>query len=504
MFRRPKKFVATPEAPFENDKLDRADSIKNLSNLMATTDTPMVMTVSAPWGSGKSSFVQMWKAYLEGGQAGKKHPCIMFDAWKHDFHKEPLLAVMGEIGAFIAENAAAKRGEKIIKGCMEHLPKLLKASAGLAYLASPFIPGMGLTKDVLEKTASAVKDIDKYVFEGHADQKESLRLFKVELEKFVQKVTKNGVNGPLYFFVDELDRCDPEYAIKLLESVKHFFDVKGIVFVLSVDRDKLGSMVRVRYGEHYDADGYLKRFVDVDYEISEPTFINWVEYLIADVLRLEGRPIAADTKQFHQLVEFVAVLAQELGMRARDVEKTLVKLSPFLTGSFSVLDERCFNPNSQYSLHLSELMFWHVGAHSFEVNKYLNIESLDNFYHVFLIVAFLKEVNREHYDTLMGWDWFGRELPDFLKGSSQSTCMGILCTLLEGKARQLVSREQEIENQLSADCVDAWKIAFMLGCNEGYWSKCKVIYKAQLENLNGISLLASESLSGLAGPSSAA
>ena len=112
MFRRPPKFEATAVDPFKNDKLGRKDVIINLTTLMEGTDTPLVMTVSAPWGSGKSSFVKMWKAYLESERegTGRTHPCIMFDGWKHDFHKEPLL------GRLLLKMQMARGGRRSSRG----------------------------------------------------------------------------------------------------------------------------------------------------------------------------------------------------------------------------------------------------------------------------------------------------------------------------------------------------------------------------------------------------
>mgnify|MGYP004689414597 CR=1 FL=1 len=43
----------------------------------------------------------------------------------------------------------------------------------------------------------------------------------------------------LVVFVDELDRCNPIYAIKLLERIKHFFDHENIIFVFSVNVKEL-------------------------------------------------------------------------------------------------------------------------------------------------------------------------------------------------------------------------------------------------------------------------
>lgn len=484
MFRRPPKFEATAADPFKNDKLGRADSIRNLTTLMEGTDTPMVMTVSAPWGSGKSSFVKMWKAYLESEEGGK-HPCIMFDAWKHDFHKEPLLAVMGEIGAFIAENAAAKKGEKIIKGCVEYLPKLLKASAGLAYLASPFIPGMGLVKDGLEKSASAVDSIGKYVFEGHADQKESLRLFKIELGKFVQAVTNNGANGPLYFFVDELDRCDPEYAIKLLESVKHFFDVEGIVFVLSVDRKKLGSMVRVRYGDGFDEDGYLKRFVDVDYMISEPNLSKFVEYLCSAYVPEASRTVAFKTRA-ENVYDLAFPLAQDFKMTPRDLEKAFLKLSVLLKGDFSV-DGKSGIKKDGISY------YWYHRNVKRLVSDVVSSDIIEDFFHPLLILLFVKEKSPEHY-------WNLEEAFNGATGNSElyrlrpkSDYIHQLVEAIRFQAYRDGSEEMRSKIRVGqGEIGDIMNMLYILSNSAGYWRELRKDVCARIEHLDNITFLKSE------------
>ena len=77
--------------------------------------------------------------------------------------------------------------------------------------------------------------------------------------------------------IDELDRCRPSYAVELLEVVKHLFGVDRIVFVLAINRSELAHSVRALYGSGFDADNYLRRFFDVDFQLPEPgrrAFIN--------------------------------------------------------------------------------------------------------------------------------------------------------------------------------------------------------------------------------------
>jgi len=90
---------------------------------------------------------------------------------------------------------------------------------------------------------------------------------------------KDGGKKPLIIFIDELDRCRPTYALELLEKAKHFFDIKGIIFVLAIDKEQIGHSIRSVYGVGMDVDGYLRRFIDLDYHLPEPDTEKFCEAL---------------------------------------------------------------------------------------------------------------------------------------------------------------------------------------------------------------------------------
>lgn len=66
------------------------------------------------------------------------------------------------------------------------------------------------------------------------------------------------------FFIDELDRCRPTFAIELLERIKHLFDIQNIVFVLSIDKEQLEASTAAAYGSAINAPEYLRRFIDLE------------------------------------------------------------------------------------------------------------------------------------------------------------------------------------------------------------------------------------------------
>jgi hypothetical protein len=69
--------------------------------------------------------------------------------------------------------------------------------------------------------------------------------------------------------IDELDRCRPDYALAVLEVVKHFFAVPRVHFVLGVNLEALAQIVRARYGADLDAIAYLQRFISISMHLPE-------------------------------------------------------------------------------------------------------------------------------------------------------------------------------------------------------------------------------------------
>jgi len=79
---------------------------------------------------------------------------------------------------------------------------------------------------------------------------------KVAISEFVEG-SKSGV----WFLVDELDRCRPDYAISYLETIKHIFDVKGAVFLLAADRQQLENSAKTAFGPDLDFEEYYRKFI---------------------------------------------------------------------------------------------------------------------------------------------------------------------------------------------------------------------------------------------------
>jgi hypothetical protein len=82
-------------------------------------------------------------------------------------------------------------------------------------------------------------------------------------DKLNQSIAEYTAEKQLIILIDELDRTHPDYAINFLETLKHFFDAKGLIFILAVNKDQLKQSVECIYGK-IDFDEYYRKFAHRD------------------------------------------------------------------------------------------------------------------------------------------------------------------------------------------------------------------------------------------------
>lgn len=132
--------------------------------------------------------------------------------------------------------------------------------------------------DVIESATQKIADSFDKVIDDFVEQCQSMEEFRKALENLVEFTAQDG--KPLIFIIDELDRCNPRFAVKVLERVKHLFSVPNIVFILSIDKTQLCHSICGYYGsDNLNAEEYLKRFIDIEYKLPEPDVDKFTAYL---------------------------------------------------------------------------------------------------------------------------------------------------------------------------------------------------------------------------------
>lgn len=359
------------ENPFANCKLAREPYARVLSDIVNTYADGFVLAINNEWGTGKTTFVKMWQQQLknEGFQT------IYFNAWENDFDSNPLVALMSEL-----ETLTNAKNKKVFKSVVEKGAVLVKniAPALAKSLIKKYVVDIDeIAVDAIENATKASTEILEEEIKEYADKKKTIIEFRKELEKFVKQADNTK---PLIFIVDELDRCRPNYSVEVLEQIKHFFSVSGIVFVLSIDKNHLASAVKGFYGsEQIDSNEYLRRFIDLEYSIPIPQTKLFNEYLFG----------------YYQLNDFFSSDERRKFPELRDDGQLLLKIANVLfakTNTTLRQQERVFA--------LTRLILC-----SFKSNQY-------TFSHLLFILVYLKTMRNDVFQKIERNEFSLQELSD--------------------------------------------------------------------------------------------
>jgi nucleoside-triphosphatase THEP1 len=320
------------ENPFENCELEREPFAKVLTNIVDNYAEGFVLAINNEWGTGKTTFVKMWQQHLknEGFQT------IYFNAWENDFDNNPLVALMSEL-----ETLTNSKNKKVFKSVVEKGAVLVKniAPALAKSLIKKYVVDIDdISLEAINNITKASTEILEGQIKDYTNKKKTINEFKKELEKFVKQADNSK---PLIFIVDELDRCRPNYSVEVLEQIKHFFSVPGIVFVLSIDKKHLSSAVKGFYGsEQIDSNEYLRRFIDLEYSIPAPKVELFNQYLYGYYgfdeffISEERRTIPEFREDRHFLLKISEVLFTKWNTTLRQQER-IFALSRLVLASFS-------------------------------------------------------------------------------------------------------------------------------------------------------------------------
>ena len=274
------EFKIPANDPFANDKLNRKEVAESLTVLINNIKIPFVIGIDSYWGSGKTTFIKMWRQYL----VNDKIPTIYYNAWENDFSSSALISLLGEIDKGLDElqitTSRRKKLEEKLNGAKKISVDLVKRGipVALKVLTSGAIDNQAIETAISEFSEEYSKDlINKY-----EKAKNSISSFRDKIKAFIKETTKGSTifsNKPFIIFIDELDRCRPNFALEILEKSKHLFNIDGIIFIYSFEKEHLGNSIRTIYGNDMDVDGYLRRFFDLVYKLPEPDIGGYCEYL---------------------------------------------------------------------------------------------------------------------------------------------------------------------------------------------------------------------------------
>ena len=278
------------------DEFTRKPIAEKIIKLLDSDIDVSPLIIDGKWGTGKTEFCFKLKNLIEA-DSPNNYKVGYVNAFQADHANEPLLTLIAEVASFYDEKDDKRKN--FIKNAVPYLRLIsgigLKAGLGFAFgRYAADIP------DALADGMEEIKDGSKSLIDQSL---ESMIKDQVEAEKNLSTLrdalSDIASTNPIILLIDELDRCRPDFAVMMLETIKHVFDVENVQIILITNAEQLKAAIKHNYGSETNSRDYLYKFFK--YQINLPTSIK----------DIEGRSIENNVTYFKATVQASKVIPQE-------------------------------------------------------------------------------------------------------------------------------------------------------------------------------------------------
>jgi hypothetical protein len=328
-----------PVTELAADRLGYRATVLRLARFIQNPNTaaPLVLSIQAPWGMGKSSVMRMLESELKHKRAAAT---VWFNAWHHQ-KEDQLLAylleaiqkriapswfsavglgfrfnllrvrMLSSVESFFATLAALavlifrSNLAAFISGKLErwvgHTPQMLSLvvvlGLGIGILMNQLRAFNADPQKLLQSSAKPVWRFlrDLFVFPSLQSRTD----VRHEFEKNLQEVTSALRPQRLVIFLDDLDRCRPEQVVQILEAINFLSSAAPCFIVIGADYSKVETLVGMQFEglamqeEQNSGDkrpdpastrltyarNYMKKIVNVRLNLPRPAADVWRNFL---------------------------------------------------------------------------------------------------------------------------------------------------------------------------------------------------------------------------------
>lgn len=260
-----------------NDGLGFETYSRILAAAASDTRGPFTIGVFGEWGTGKTSLMRLIERQLSDNP---NIVTVWFNAWRYEQEEHPIIPLVGTIVQALEKHKGLSQrfgasGRQLIRS--------LRAIAyGFSAKSTVKVPGFAeleasfVAKDMIDRNERLTPDplLDRSLYFGAFNSLEDVKLRE---------------NVRVVVLIDDLDRCFPDQAIRLLESIKLVLAQPGFIFILGVARQVIEGYLQHRYSAEYgikDFKGqlYLDKIVQLPFHIPPSTgrMDQFCQYLLVD------------------------------------------------------------------------------------------------------------------------------------------------------------------------------------------------------------------------------
>ena len=328
-----------------HDEFNRKPIAENIIRLVTSPIDLSPMVIDGGWGTGKTEFCQKLIRLMEQQQLN--YQPVYIDAFRSDHSGEPLLALLAEIiKACTPEDTDGQPSEKrksftnrISKVAGFGIKTIFKAVTGhvlkqntddLAEELQQIMNDDQEARSVAETVTDTANTIASHTIDATV---EALLKEQIEAEKNLETLKaclkELAADKPIILFIDELDRCRPDYAVDMLEVIKHVFDIENVKVVLVTNTKQLRAAINHRYGAEVEAQEYLDKFLKYSFALPDKVVDRYeegrvlvtVEYFkkLIQGSRMHGE--LRDLIEKREVLNFISDMVERSNLSLRETER---------------------------------------------------------------------------------------------------------------------------------------------------------------------------------------
>ena len=263
------KIRLDPVRDFSDETLDKIaipqrDKVAQaILNIHMNVDDPIVIGIDGDWGAGKTVFLHR----LSQMARSKSINVCYFNAFETDVSKDAFVSITSSLSSFIVEKYGEREQAEFLKAASK-VGSILALGLGRKFLTK--VTGGIVDEELQLDIQSAFKnDGDKSLIQDiikASDRRvEAIKSLHTIMNSLNEEV--DGNSGFVYI-IDELDRCRPDYALDVLECIKHIYSSPSLSIIIGANFRELGKAFSHRYGVSADSGVYFDKFLDVRHKLT--------------------------------------------------------------------------------------------------------------------------------------------------------------------------------------------------------------------------------------------
>lgn len=230
----------------QQDLFNMSYYAETLAAFITQASTPLTISIQGEWGSGKTSLMNLVVNELKKSSK-VKYEIIRIEAWEYfvgntgNSLERFALSLIDEIISRNTDNKLTKELQKVRKCCGIFFSK------GISFLGG-----------INQLDTATIEDIKSFM--GTNELLSIIKNLRKSLEELVEKNNRLHEENTIYvFLIDDLDRIEPEFSVKILELLKNIFYIPQCIFILSVDFEIVIKGLKKRYRDYLDGSPFNYR-----------------------------------------------------------------------------------------------------------------------------------------------------------------------------------------------------------------------------------------------------